>query len=260
MFLDKEILNFIQTSITKKLDIAITCVTKTQGSTYAKKGNILAVNSQGDWQGVLGSPYLHSQILELSKTALETKSVQTFESIPKDESTGHGQSQYSIEPFFYTHEYKGLSNYMKKPYSLLIFGSAAHVTALVLMANLMGWKTTIIDMKMQNEFVKEADERIQLKSLEEIHTMDLSSYDASVILSHSPTTDHVYLEALLNSPIEYIGMMGNKQNMQRIKKEFQLEKSSRFFAPIGLDIGGNTSQAIALSICAQIEAKKNGKL
>ena len=33
-----------------------------------------------------------------------------------------------------------------------------------------------------------------------------------------------------------------------------------FFAPIGLDIGGNTHQAIALSICAQIEARKNKKI
>lgn len=55
-------------------------------------------------------------------------------------------------------------------------------------------------------------------------------------------------------------MMGNKKNMQRIKKEFDLETDKRFFAPIGLDIGGNTAQSIALSICAQIEAKKNNKI
>ena len=48
--------------------------------------------------------------------------------------------------------------------------------------------------------------------------------------------------------------------MQRIKQEFSLEKNKRFFAPIGLDVGGNTHQAIALSICSQIEAQKNGKI
>ena len=55
-------------------------------------------------------------------------------------------------------------------------------------------------------------------------------------------------------------MMGNKKNMQRIKQEFVLQNDKRFFAPIGLDIGGNTHQAIALSICSQIEAQKNGRI
>ena len=48
--------------------------------------------------------------------------------------------------------------------------------------------------------------------------------------------------------------------MKRITEEFNLNNDKRFYAPIGLDIGGNTHQAIALSICAQIEAKKNGKI
>lgn len=142
----------------------------------------------------------------------------------------------------------------------MIFGSGAHVTSFILMANLMSWKTTVIDVKISKEFVKEADELIELKNLEDILSIDLNSYDASVILSHSPKTDEIYLKALLNSNMNYIGMMGNKKNMQRIKQEFNLENDKRFFAPIGLDIGGNTHQSIALSICSQIEAKKNGKI
>jgi hypothetical protein len=129
------------------------------------------------------------------------------------------------------------------------------------MANLMSWKTTVIDVKISKEFVKDADEVIELSNLEDILSMDLNSYDASVILSHSPKTDDIYLKALLNSNMNYIGMMGNKKNMQRIKQEFDLLNEKRFFAPIGLDIGGNTHQAIALSICSQIEAhgRKMGK-
>lgn len=162
--------------------------------------------------------------------------------------------------FFYDEDYKNLEKNLKKPFSLLIFGSGAHVTSLILMANLLGWETTIIDVEIHNEFVKEADTLIELKKLEDILSMDLNSFDASVILSHSPKTDDIYLKALINSNMNYIGMMGNKKNMQRIKKEFNLENDVRFFAPIGLDIGGNTHQAIALSICAQIEARKNKKI
>lgn len=260
MFLDKKILDFIENCKNKNLDIVVTSVEQTLGSTYSKVGNMMLVNSQNEFIGVLGSPFLQNKILELSKLSLEKKEINFFESIAKDESTGHGSSKYKIEPFFCDKNYKDLEKLIKKPFSLLIFGSGAHVTSLVSMATLMGWKTTIIDIKIKEEFVKDADNLIELENLEDILSMDLNSFDASVILSHSPKTDDVYLKALINSNMNYIGMMGNKKNMQRIKKEFDLENDNRFFAPIGLDIGGNTHQAIALSICAQIEAKKNGKI
>lgn len=54
--------------------------------------------------------------------------------------------------------------------------------------------------------------------------------------------------------------MGNKKIMKRKIEEFNLKDDKRFFAPVGFDIGGNTHQSIALSICAQIEARKNGKI
>ena len=260
MFGDKEHLKFIENCKKKKLDIVITSVVETSGSTYAKVGNIMLVNSNGEFTGVLGSKFLQNKIIESSIKALESHQIDTFESIPKDESSGHGTSKYKIEPFFYEENYGSIYEYIKKPYSILIFGSGAHVTSLILMANLMSWETTVIDVKIFKEFVKEADEIIELSNLEDILSMDLNSFDASVILSHSPKTDDIYLKALINSTMNYIGMMGNKKNMQRIKQEFVLQNDKRFFAPIGLDIGGNTHQAIALSICSQIEAQKNGRI
>ena len=260
MYGNKQSFKFLEDCKNKKLDVALTTVTNTIGSTYAKAGNMMLVNSQNEFTGVLGSKFLQNKIIETSKEALSSKLSQTFESIPKDESSGHGQSEYLTTPFYYEKNYIGIEDYMKKPYSLLIFGSGAHVTSLVSMADLMGWEITVIDMKINNEFVHNADKLIELENLDDILSMDLSSYDTSVILSHSPKTDDIYLKALLKTNMKYIGLMGNKKNMQNKKEQFGLENDSRFFAPVGLEIGGNTHQAIALSICAQIEARKNEKI
>lgn len=260
MFENKQFLEFIENCKKDSLDIVVTSVVYTLGSTYAKTGNIMLVNSKEESIGVLGSKFLQKNILELSKKAIENKQNQNFESIPQDESSGHGTSKYLCEPFFFEDNYKNIDKHIKKAYSLLIFGSGAHVTSLILMANLMAWKTTVIDVKIHKEFVKQADELIQLEKLEDILTMDLNSYDASVILSHSPKTDDIYLKALLSSQMNYIGMMGNRKNMQRKKEQFNLENDDRFFAPIGIDIGSHTPQSIALSICTQIEARKNAKI
>ncbi|WP_320036418.1 XdhC family protein [Halarcobacter sp.] len=260
MFENKEYSKFIEHCKKNNLDISMGLVTKTQGSTYTKAGNMMLVNSSYETIGVLGSKYLHEKVISFSKECFENKEIKTFENIPKDKNSGHGVLNMEIKPFFYDKDYEGLSSYIKKPYSLLIFGCAAHVTPLISMANLMGWNTTVIDIKIDKKFVYEADYLIELENLEDIYTLDLSSYDASVILSHNPKTDDKYLEALLNTNMQYIGLMGNKKNMQRKKEQFNLESDDRFFAPVGFDIGSYSSSSIALSICAQIEAKRNGKI
>lgn len=296
MFSNKEYVKFIENSKTKGLDIVGASVIETLGSTYAKPGNMILVNSLGEFTGVLGSQFLHNKILNLAKDALKTKKNQYFESIPQDESSGHGTSKYFLQGFYFENNYGALGfalenigktlirsikddkfeivnekfetklednkfyQKIESAYSLLIFGSGAHVTSLISMSNLMGWKITVIDIKIKKEYVYLADELIELKDLEDILTMDLSSYNASIILSHSPKTDDTYLEALINSDLQYIGLMGNKKNMKRKIEQFKLENDKRFFAPVGFDIGGNTHQSIALSICSQIEARKNGKI
>ena len=296
MFSNKEYVKFIENSKAKGLDIVGASVIETLGSTYAKPGNMILVNSLGEFTGVLGSKFLHNKILDLAKDALKTKKNQYFESIPEDESSGHGTSKYFLQGFFFENNYGALGTALENigktlirsikddkfeivnektetklendkfyqeiqsAYSLLIFGSGAHVTSLISMSNLMAWKTTVIDIKIKEEYVSLADELIELKNLEDILTMDLSSYNASVILSHSPKTDDTYLEALINSDLQYVGLMGNKKNMKRKIEQFKLENDKRFFAPVGFDIGGNTHQSIALSICSQIEARKNGKI
>ena len=263
MFYSKEYLDFIENSKKQKLDIALISVKQTIGHCYAKVGNIMLVNSQGEFTGVLGSPALHEKLFELSKELFKSKKSITYENKPKDKNSGHGTSIYSLSSFFYENNYLYLDDVLQRlgrPYSLLIFGTGAHVSALISIANLMGWKTTVIDMKMRESFVNEADELIKLDKLEDILSFDLSSYNASVILSHSPITDDTYLEALLKSNVEYIGILGNKKNMQKKREQFNLHKDKRFFAPVGFDIGGITHESIALSICSQIEARKNNKI
>jgi len=292
----KELLTFIQESKQKGLNLVGTSVIATQGSTYAKAGNMMLVNSNDEFVGVLGSAPLHKKILALSKEALQGKTPMYFENHPEDKSSGHGISKYLIHPFFFTENYGALTvaleNFGKslvrsikdntyeiidkkcdtklegehfyqsiqRPYSLLIFGAGAHVRSLIQMANLMGWRTTSIDLHEKSTYVQEADEYIQLQKLEDIMEMNLEPYNASVILSHSPKTDDTYLKALVKSDLEYIGIMGNKKSMDEKKKVFNLQEDKRFFAPVGFNIGGNTHQSIALSICSQIEARKNAKI
>lgn len=255
MFSNKEYLKFIESS-REGLNIVGTSVIETLGSTYAKPGNMMLVNSYEEFIGVLGSSTLQNKILTLSKEVLASKESLYLENTPEDKESGHGVSRYLVQPFFYDENYGSLGisldnvgktlcrsikdfsfeivdntietkleneifyQTIEQPYSLLVFGSGAHVTSLLSMANIMGWETTIIDMKMSEAYVNEVDKLIKLDNIKDILSMDLSAYNASVILSHSPETDETYLEVLLRSNVEYIGVLGNKKNME--KKENNL--------------------------------------
>lgn len=260
MYTNKEFLDFFDKSKKEALDIVVACVVKTQGSTYSKSGNMLLINSKEEFVGVLGSPYLHKEVLEVSKEVLKTSTTKNLEFTPKDKDSGHGVTTIQIEPFFYKQSYANLDRYLKQPFRVLIFGSGIHVSSFVSMANLMAWEITVMDININKENVKEAHHLVELETLDDIFSKDLQIYQAAVILSHNPKTDDIYLKALTKTNMQYIGMMGNKKNMQRKKQIFNLEDDNRFFAPIGLDIGSYTHQSIALSICSQIEARKNGKI
>ena len=63
----------------------------------------------------------------------------------------------------------------------------------------------------------------------------------------------------MNEGIAYVGLLGSKERTHKIL-QFLGDKvvlDERFHAPIGLSIGAQTPQAIALAICAEIEAMKN---
>lgn len=260
MFSNKKLHKFLEKCKVQKLDIALTYVSDKKGSNFSNKGNSMLVNSKEEFTGVLGSCHLQDKVLEYSKLAINKKEDLSFESIVKDASSGHGDCSYKTIPFFVENDFKGIEKYIKKPFSLLIFGSEAYITPLIDMANLLGWTTTIIDINLKKEFVENADRLIELEKLDDIKSFDFSSFDAAVILSHNPKTDDIYIESLLKTDINYIGIMGNKTSAKRRKERLKEEDKKRFFAPIGFDIGSHTSESIALSICSQIEANKNGKL
>lgn len=80
-------------------------------------------------------------------------------------------------------------------------------------------------------------------------------------MSHNFHYDRVVLQALLATDVPYIGMLGPHKRFERMRAEFERDGMDyadaglqRVHAPIGLDIGAETPDEIALSIIAEIKA------
>ena len=69
--------------------------------------------------------------------------------------------------------------------------------------------------------------------------------------------DLTLLTAILPSPIPYIGLLGPKSRGDELLAQLGEAPSDRIHSPVGLDLGGETPEEIALAIVAEIQAALN---
>jgi xanthine/CO dehydrogenase XdhC/CoxF family maturation factor len=88
---------------------------------------------------------------------------------------------------------------------------------------------------------------------------------AAVVMSHHLARDRDYLYGLLKSEVTYLGVLGPRARTERMLAELVAREGAlpeideRLFSPIGMDIGGEGPDGIALSIISQISAVTSGR-
>lgn len=87
--------------------------------------------------------------------------------------------------------------------------------------------------------------------------------DTYVVIA-TKDSDLEALAAAIDSPAGYIGMIGSRKKVAFIMRELRKrgiaeEKRNRVYAPVGLDIGSETPEEIAVSIMSEILAVKNDR-
>jgi len=87
----------------------------------------------------------------------------------------------------------------------------------------------------------------------------VDGHTACVIATHNTAYDARALRGLLPSPARYIGVLGPRKRAARLLQQLGEGDAPRFFAPIGLDIGGETPEQIALAVLAEIQAVTLGR-
>lgn len=154
------------------------------------------------------------------------------------------------------------------PRPLLIFGAEQDALPLVRQASLLGWHTTIVDTRarlVSKERFKEADEVLLCRAMEVAARVSLTEETAAVVMTHNYLDDVELLGALLPSPVCYLGILGPRARTLRLLEELKANdapfnaQSVRLHSPVGLDLGAETPEEIALAIAAEIKAACSGR-
>lgn len=255
----KQIYKDILESLDRYEKIAVATIARAQGSTPRTEGAKMLIFPDGSFRHTVGGGIFESiviqdalAVLSEGKTILKTYSFNLEGKYATGAVCG-GQVEVIIEMI------------MNAP-NLLIIGGGHVGQALAKAASLLDFNITIVDDRKEYSEKNETGLKINL-----IHTPpDFSAIPKITentyvcLVSKGCPTDEIALRQVIHSSAKYIGMIGSRKKVRTVYQNLEasgIDPSlfERVNAPIGINIGGDSPEEIAISILAEIISIKNQK-
>jgi xanthine dehydrogenase accessory factor len=147
---------------------------------------------------------------------------------------------------------------------LLLLGAGLDAVPLVNMGADLGWRVTVVDHRpayLERGGFERAECVIHVVPRLLAETVPLADFDAIIVMSHHLTTDRTYLGQLADVDTRYLGVLGPRARKERLLaglRETGQALRSRLKGPVGLNIGADSPESIALSVLAELQATLSG--
>jgi xanthine/CO dehydrogenase XdhC/CoxF family maturation factor len=162
-------------------------------------------------------------------------------------------------------EYEIFLELIQPAISLLIFGGGFDARPVSQLAKSLGWEVQVTDECVAHIapiFFPEAD-KLSLCQRDFIdRDFNITPYTACVLMSHNYEYDRDVLKKIIQTETPYIGILGPRKRFDKMLIEYKEagvvideDQFHRIHSPIGLDIGAEAPDEIAVSIISEIQAK-----
>jgi len=155
------------------------------------------------------------------------------------------------------------------PPQMWIFGAVDFTAALARVAKVLGYRVVVCDARevfaTKRRFPMADEVKVTWPTpVFDQHGDELGPRDVVCILTHDPKFDVPAVQGALATRVGYIGVMGSRSTHERrtarlVDAGVTTEQLDRLMSPIGLDIGARTPEETAVSICAEIIARRTGR-
>lgn len=248
-------------------DFVVAKVVETKGSTPRKKGAVLMMKKDGTTVGTVGGGLLEAETEKLCRKTLETKEkTHIYDFVLDEKQAGAldmgcgGDASVQIDyidaanPGDFVKEFKLAS-------TAYIFGGGHVAYALEPVLRHVDFRTIVIDDREEYSNPQRYPRAAQTlvvddfdKAFDDIDT-DEDSY--IIIVTRGHRGDLKVLRQALKKPHAYLGMIGSRRKNRLlydalIEEGFKEEDFQDIYSPIGLSIGSETPEEIAISIVAEI--------
>lgn len=236
---------------------AVATIVNVRGSIPSFKTAKMLVRDDGSIVGTIGGGCVEAEVWQAAREVMETEKPRTMtfdlNQDPKYD-TGlvcGGTLEIFVEPVL-------------PPADLYIFGAGHVAASLYKVARIAGFDVTVIDDReayANRERFPEAQQIIAEDFDKATAQLNPSESSYIVIMTRGHRDDMRMLRWAVQTPARYVGMIGSKRKTITIFKELQQEGLpvhlfDRVHAPVGLDIGAITPEEIAVSITAELIAKR----
>ncbi len=275
-----EIIRSLENCLALNIPCVVVTVTEVKGSAPGKVGFKMLIGSNGRINGTIGGGSAELYAIEKSKELILSGKKFLTETLSMNESSEssnkrgkHTNGKNIMLNSLCGGEVTLFFEVYQKYRTIHLFGAGHVAQALTKAAIELNYFINIYDNRedILNEIADSTACRkikTDLSGLPEAENdiILIGKDDFIVIATHNHLNDFDVLEYLYKNyrGLKYIGMIGSKRKVAEglayIKKKFGEEIDlSNLYAPVGLDIGGETHSEIALSIIAEIQAVRYGK-
>jgi xanthine dehydrogenase accessory factor len=275
--------------------VALATVVATRGSAPRPIGSKLAISEQGELAGSVSGGCVENEVYEEASAVLEGAPAKLLSYGITDEQAWSvglpcgGEIDVFVEEATLT-ELGDLVRRIERgerftrttvldeqgtefveqfgpPPRLLVFGAVDTAEALCAAAKQLGWRTIVADARGKfatAERIPSADELLVEWPDEVLARVEPDDETAIVVLTHEDRFDIPALTGALGTDAFYVGALGARRNQARrherlLEEGVAEEDIDRISGPAGLDIGAHTPPETALSILAEILARRAGR-
>lgn len=235
-------------------EIVLCAVVSTKGSTPRKVGAKMIVTENGIIFGTIGGGELEKQVIKDALEVFKTGKPKLFR---HDLLHQHGMCCGGAVDIF-------IEPVMKKK-KLYIFGAGHTGVALAKFSADLEFETVLIDDR--REYLDECRiagvNKMNLSFGQALSLLPFDEQTYICIMTYSHPIDREILAFCLKKSFAYLGMIGSRRKVEMTKKvfteglKFSLQDLEKVDMPMGIDIGAEGPEEIALSILGKLIAVKN---
>jgi xanthine dehydrogenase accessory factor len=229
-------------------------VVESMGSAPGKPGARMIIKADGATVGTIGGGAVEKKITEEALECIQETEAKVIHYELEDlgMACGGGMSIF-LEPLISAPD-------------LIIFGAGHIGSALSRIGSMVGFTTTVVDSRDEfanRERLPWTDNLVAEDYPKAIQELSFTETSYLVILTHRHANDFEILEYCIEKPFYYLGMIGSRKKVATAFQQLRAkgigeESIKRVHAPIGISIGAETPEEIAVAIAAQLIAVRSG--
>lgn len=240
-------------------EAALVTVVATEGSTPQKAGARMLVRPDGSQVGTIGGGCVEAEMTRRARQVLASRRPQlagydlTPEQAGEDGLVCGGRMQVFIEP-------------IEGQPTLCLFGAGHVAQPLAHLAHLAGFRVEVLDDRPRfanAQRFPEAERVVVDDFTAGAAQLTLGPNTYAVVVTRGHKGDAEALRSVLGRGLRYVGLLGSRPKMVHVfqalvEQGLPLEELQHVHTPVGLDIGAQTPEEIAVSILAEMIAVRRG--